>query len=62
MSVRSAIRTVRLASGLILVVFVVSHLANLAIGLHSLDAMQRWLPSLMGPWQTGVGAVLLLRR
>lgn len=59
MPIRSAVRTLRLASGLILMVFVVSHLANLAIGLHSLDAMQRWLPTLMGPWQSSVGAVLL---
>lgn len=59
MPIRSIVRTLRLVAGLILMAFVVSHLGNLALGLHSLDAMQRWLPTLMGPWQSGVGAVLL---
>ena len=36
------LRNVRLASGLVLLVFVVGHLANLAIGLHSLAAMEHW--------------------
>ena len=46
MPIRSIVRTLRLVSGLIPRAFVVSHLGNLAIGLHSLDAMQRWMPVL----------------
>ena len=34
------VRTVRLLSGLILMTFVAGHLSNLAIGMHSLAAME----------------------
>ena len=49
-----------MVSGLILMTFVVGHLANLAIGLKSLAAMQAWLAHLMAPWQTPVGKFLLV--
>jgi adenylate cyclase len=59
MPIHSALRVLRLVSGLILMVFVVSHLANLSLGLQSLATMEDWLPTLMGPWQTPIGSVLL---
>jgi adenylate cyclase len=40
--------------------FVAGHLANLAIGIHSLAAMEAWRGRLMDPWRTGVGQWLLL--
>ena len=39
--------------------FVTGHLANLSIGLHSLAAMEDWIGTLMAPWQTPTGRVLL---
>ena len=59
MSFDALSRTARLVSGLVLLAFVTSHLVNLAIGLHSLDAMEAWRATLMGPWQTAVGETLL---
>jgi adenylate cyclase len=53
-------RRLRLASGLFLLLFVAGHLCNLALGLVSVDAMERWRGVLLMPWQTGVGQVLLL--
>ena len=53
------LRNVRLVSGLILLVFVVGHLANLSIGLHSLAAMEEWRATLVGHWQSTTGRVLL---
>lgn len=49
----------RLVTGLILMAFVTSHLANLSIGMHSLAAMEDWLGALMSPWQTRAGLALL---
>ena len=57
---RLILRRVRLASGLILLLFVAGHLSNLALGLVSVDAMERWRGVLLMPWQTGVGQALLL--
>jgi adenylate cyclase len=57
---RLIVRRVRLASGLILLLFVAGHLSNLALGLVSVDAMERWRGVLLMPWQTGVGQGLLL--
>lgn len=54
------VRTVRLLSGLILMTFVAGHLSNLAIGMHSLAAMEAWRAYLMDPWRTSVGQGLLL--
>ena len=53
-------RRLRLASGLLLLLFVAGHLCNLALGLVSLDAMERWRGILLMPWQTKLGQALLL--
>jgi adenylate cyclase len=53
-------RRVRLGSGLLLLLFVAGHLCNLARGLVSVDAMERWRGVLLTPWQTGLGQSLLL--
>jgi adenylate cyclase len=53
-------RRLRLISGLILLLFVVGHLCNLALGLVSVDAMERWRDALLTPWQTSLGQALLL--
>ena len=57
---RLIVRRVRLFSGLFLLLFVAGHLSNLALGLVSVDAMERWRGVLLMPWQTGVGQALLL--
>jgi adenylate cyclase len=56
----TVVRNLRLASGLVLMAFVTSHLTNLLIGIHSLAAMETWRATLMGPWKTGAGQLLLL--
>jgi adenylate cyclase len=53
-------RRLRLASGLFLLLFVAGHLCNLALGLVSVDAMERWRGVLLMPWQTSPGQTLLL--
>ena len=53
-------RRIRLASGLFLLLFVAGHLCNLALGLVSVGAMERWSSVLLMPWQTGLGQSLLL--
>lgn len=53
------VRKVRLVSGLVLLAFVTCHLANLAIGLRSLAAMEAWRATLTMPWTTGAGQWLL---
>ncbi len=53
------LRTLRLASGLVMMTFVVMHLANLSLALisiHAADAGLRWLTV---PWRTAPGAALL---
>lgn len=57
---RLIMRRVRLISGLILLLFVAGHLVNLALGLVSIDAMERWRDVLLRPWQTNLGQTLLL--
>ena len=57
---RLILRRVRLVSGLVLMLFVAGHLSNLALGLVSVDAMERWQGLLLMPWQTGFGQALLL--
>ena len=42
----------RLVTGLVLTVFVAGHLANLALGIHSLAAMEVWRAHLMDPWRS----------
>ena len=59
MSFDALSRRARLVSGLVLLTFVTSHLVNLAIGLHSLDAMEEARANLMRPWQTMSGEALL---
>jgi adenylate cyclase len=53
------VRSVRLVSGLVLLAFVTCHLANLAVGLHSLAAMEAWRATLTAPWTRGPGLWLL---
>jgi adenylate cyclase len=57
---RLILRHIRLGSGLFLLLFVAGHLCNLALGLVSVDAMERWRGVLLTPWQTGPGQSLLL--
>jgi len=57
---RLIVRRVRLVSGVVLLLFVAGHLSNLALGLVSVDAMERWRGVLLMPWQTGFGQALLL--
>src|SRR6516164_8152854 len=57
---RLIVRRVRLTSGLLLLLFVAGHLCNLALGLMSLDTMERWRAVLLMPWQTSFGQALLL--
>ncbi len=56
----SVVRNLRLLSGLVLMAFVIGHLANLALGIHSLAAMEAWRAQLMDPWRSGFGQGLLL--
>lgn len=53
------IRFVRLFSGLFLSLFVLTHLANLALGLVSLEAIDAWRGVLMAPWRSGAGSIFL---
>jgi adenylate cyclase len=57
---RLIVRRARLVSGLLLLLFVAGHLSNLALGLVSIDAMERWRGVLLMPWQTAFGQTLLL--
>jgi adenylate cyclase len=57
---RLIVRRARLVSGLVLLLFVACHLCNLAFGLLSVGAMERWRGVLLMPWQTGLGQALLL--
>jgi len=59
MSLDALSRKTRLVSGLVLMTFVTTHLVNLAIGLRSLEAMEAWRVTLLGPWQTAWGETLL---
>lgn len=59
MHVKTVLRNARLVSGLILMAFVVSHLANLSLGLNSLAMMESWRATLLGPWQSTTGRLLL---
>ncbi len=59
MHTKTVLRNARLVSGLILMVFVTGHLANLALGLHSLATMEAWRATLVGHWQSPGGRLLL---
>jgi len=49
----------RLASGLVLMAYVTSHLLNHALGIHSLQAMERGLALFSGVWRSWPGSGLL---
>ncbi|CTQ61075.1 2Fe-2S iron-sulfur cluster-binding protein [Roseibium album] len=50
----------RIASGLVLFVFVLGHLLTLAFGLRSIEAMETAGRFLMGPWTNPVGGPILM--
>lgn len=52
-------RTARLASGLVMMTFVVMHLSNLALNLFSIETADAGLKWLTGPWRSLPGTVLL---
>ncbi|MEZ5835468.1 MAG: 2Fe-2S iron-sulfur cluster-binding protein [Geminicoccaceae bacterium] len=54
------ISRIRIATGLVLFVFVFFHLINLAFGLISLHALEQARPILTGPWANPVGGTVLL--
>ncbi|MCB1744472.1 MAG: (2Fe-2S)-binding protein [Gammaproteobacteria bacterium] len=54
------VRTVRLTTGVILFVFVISHLVNLWFGLIGIESMEAWRERLMWPWSNLLGGLLLL--
>src|SRR5262245_38085448 len=54
------LRGLRLITGLVLMLFVTGHMANLMLGMHSLEAMERARPWLMGPWRSVLGQGLLV--
>ena len=54
------LRTLRLVSGLVLMAFVLGHMANLMLGMRSLAAMESGRPWLMDPWRSAPGFVLLV--
>ena len=60
MANKTLLRNLRLLSGLVLMCFVIGHLANLALGLHSLGAMGAARVWLLDPWRTSVGSLLLI--
>src|SRR5262245_43572472 len=49
----------RLYSGLVLFTYLVGHLANHALGIISLEAMNTGMRFTIGPWRTLPGTVLL---
>lgn len=59
-SPKTAIIQLRLYSGLVLLAYVIGHLANHALGLISVAEMNRWLWLSIAPWQTLAGTVLLV--
>src|SRR5919201_6942284 len=52
-------RRVRLASGLVLFAYVTTHLANHALGLISLDAMEAGRASFLAVWRHPIGSLAL---
>lgn len=51
---------IRLASGLLLMLFAAGHLTNLALGLRSIATMEQGRAILLSPWQTVFGQAVLL--
>jgi adenylate cyclase len=60
MPLKTLLRQLRLLSGLVLMVFVIGHLINLALGLHSLAAMGDARVWLLDPWRSPLGSGLLV--
>ena len=60
MANKTLLRNLRLLSGLVLMCFVIGHLVNLALGLHSLGAMGAARVWLLDPWRTSAGSLLLI--
>lgn len=60
MPTKTILRNLRLLSGLVLMAFVIGHLINLSLGLHSLAMMGEWRVVLLDPWRTATGATLLV--
>ena len=58
-STAAAIRSVRLAGGMVLMAYVTGHLTNIAFGLVSLDLLDQLRIPLMAPWQSIPGQILL---
>jgi adenylate cyclase len=54
------LRSLRVISGLVLMVFVTCHLVSLSLGLHSLDAIRAGFPWLMRPWVDMPGHAVLI--
>ncbi len=52
-------RGIRLSCGCVLWVYLSMHLANLTLGLISLEVMERWRPWLLGIWQSFPGILIL---
>ena len=59
MPTQTLVRNIRLISGLVLMAFVIGHLLNLSLGLHSLATMEAWRSKLLAPWRSMPGALLL---
>src|ERR687898_3029579 len=60
MSPRADLTTkLRLASGLVLMVFTASHLLNHALGIHSLQAMEQGRALFVAVWRSPPGTLLL---
>ena len=55
----NALRTLRLATGLVLAAYIVGHLANHALGVFSIDAQEALLRVLAPAWQSVPGTLLL---
>jgi len=58
--VNTMMRKLRLATGLVLFVFLTLHLTNMIFGLASLDLLLAAQPVLSAPWANPVGSVVLL--
>ena len=59
MGLSEFVMRLRLGSGLVLVVYVVAHLTNHALGIVSLEAMNAGLALTIAPWRTLPGTIVL---
>jgi adenylate cyclase len=58
-SAATAVRSIRVVGGTVLMAYVTGHLTTLAFGLVSLDLLDRIRIPMMAPWGTGPGQVVL---